>query len=204
MATIATAQSNDKRNKWERLMGHKNQAAGTQSVETANTAAQDQSRDDFAVTASGDQHAEVVIADDNPKGRLEGTWRVTQSIGTDFSETAFYTFGAGKDANEGVVAFSDQFLFVPNPSCLPGQGVWKRTDGRSFIGTFQGVCFDADNGFIPGGFFKGRSALTLNDQGTVLTGRTHFEGFDVDGNLVFSSDLSLRGVRMQAEAPPHP
>jgi hypothetical protein len=29
----------------------------------------------------------------------------------------------------------------------------------------------------------------------------HIDAFDVDGNLVFSTDADLHGVRMRAEAP---
>jgi hypothetical protein len=199
LASVSTSQSNVKHSKWEKLarlsQNHSSANQSESAVTIDRAAATDDSQTPLDQTS--------IIAADTPKTRLEGTWIITQSMGRDFSETSFYTFGAGKDANEGVAAFSDQFLFVPNPSCLPGQGVWKRTADRSYIGTHESVCYDTDNGFAPAGFLKFRYSLTLNDPGTALTGRAHLEAFDPDGNPVpFSADLTLRGVRMQAQAPP--
>jgi hypothetical protein len=99
------------------------------------------------------------------------------------------------------VGHSDNLFFVPAPSCLPAQGVWKRTGDRTFIATDEGFCFDSTQNFAPGGKIKFKTAIKLNKQGTEFTGHLHFEFFDVFGNLIFSDDATLSGARMQAEAP---
>jgi hypothetical protein len=90
---------------------------------------------------------------------------------------------------------------VPTPSCLPAQGVWKRTGERSFIGTDEGFCFDSNSGFDPAGKIKFRYSINLNKQGTEFTGNLTVEGYDVLDNLVFSDTATLHGARMIAEGP---
>ena len=125
--------------------------------------------------------------------------RITQFFPDGSSDEGLYSFAAGQDANGGAASFSDQFIFVPNPSCLPAQGVWQRTGDKTFIGTHEGFCYDAANGYAPAGKVKFRYSLTLGD--TSLSGRLHIDGIDPNGNVVFSADGLLRGVRMRAEAP---
>ncbi len=167
--------------------------------------AQDQARDESLAVAPSDQYAELAPAD-GPEGRIEGTWRVTQVFGPPINDrnSALFTFGAGRDTNEGPVVHSDTFYFIPTPSCIGSQGVWRRTGERSFIGTHEAFCFDSTKNFDPGGNIKFRYAVTLNDTGTNLTGRARIELLDVAGKLLFFSDFTLNGVRMQAEAPPNP
>jgi hypothetical protein len=140
--------------------------------------------------------------DDDDRNSLEGTWRATETFASGDVFRVLFTFGAGKD-NSGTVAHSDELFLTAAPSCLSAQGVWKRTGERRFIATDEGFCFDTFNGFVPAGKIKFKSAVRLNNQGTEFTGTLHIEGFDVDGNLVFSDDAALHGERMRAEAPPH-
>jgi hypothetical protein len=154
-----------------------------------------------AKTNAGSQNGE-----DDDKNALEGTWRATETFASGDVFRVLFTFGAGKNANNGVVVHSDELFFVPSPSCLPSQGVWKRSGDRRFIATDEGFCFDSSGQpptFDPFGKIKFESSIRLNNQGTEFTGTMHIEGFDVDGNLVFSDDANLHGVRMRAEAPPN-
>jgi hypothetical protein len=138
--------------------------------------------------------------DADDKERIEGTWRAKGTF--DFGEDiALFTFGAGKNANNGITVHSDNLFFVPVPSCLPAHGVWKRTGDRTFIGTDEGFCFDSTQNFDPAGKIKFKYSVKLNKQGTEFTGNLHVEGYDVNNNLVFSADATLQGKRMIAEAP---
>jgi hypothetical protein len=138
--------------------------------------------------------------DPDDKTRIEGSWRTAGTF--DFGEDiALFTFGAGKNANNGITVHSDNFFFVPSPSCLPAHGVWKRTGDRSFIGTDEGFCFDSNSNFDPAGKIKFKYALTLNKQGTEFNGTLRVEGYDVFDNLVFTADATLHGARMIAEGP---
>ena len=138
--------------------------------------------------------------DPDDKNRIEGTWRATGTF--DFGEDiALFTFGAGKNANNGITVHSDNFFFVPTPSCLPAHGVWKRTSDRTFIGTDEGFCFDSTQGFDPAGKIKFKYSVNLNKPGTEFTGKLHVEGYDVFDNLVFTADATLHGTRMLAEGP---
>ena len=159
--------------------------AGTQSTEAADTK---------AVSQNGD---------DEDKNGLEGTWRATETFSPTDVFRVLFTFGAGKNDNNGIVVHSDELFLTGSPSCLSAQGVWKRTGERRFIATDEGFCFATFNGFVPDGKIKFESAIRLNNQGTEFNGNMHIEGFDVDGNLVFTADADLHGVRMRAEAPPH-
>ena len=174
MATVASAQS---RGGW----GNKT-ARGGAATQAANTNAASQR------------------AEDDDRNALEGSWRGTETFGPD-SFRLLYTFGAGKNANNGIVVHSDELFLTAGPSCLTSQGVWKKMGERRFIATDEGFCFDTFSGFVPAGKIKFKAAVTLNNQGTEFNGTLHVEGFDVDGNLVFSDDAALHGVRMRTEVP---
>lgn len=139
--------------------------------------------------------------DEDNAVRLEGTWRATETFGDLSVFRILFTFGAGKNANSGVVNHSDELFLVSAPSCLTAQGVWKKAGERNFIATDEGFCFDTNNDFLPDGKIKFKSAIRLNRQGSEFNGRMHIEGFDVNGVLVFEDDALLHGERMTAEAP---
>jgi hypothetical protein len=182
VATVASAQS---KHGW----GNKTARRGAVTQTTEAT-----------TTKAGPQNG-----DDDDRSSLEGTWRATETF-PDGTFRVLFTFGAGKNGNNGIVVHSDELFFVPSPSCLTSQGVWKRTGERRFIATDEGFCFDSSGQpptFDPFGKIKFESAIRLNNQGTEFTGNMHIEAFDLDGNLVFSTDADLHGVRMRAEAPPN-
>lgn len=195
LATMVNAQSNDRNAGWAAKMAGRGQATGTRSTGAAATNSSSRSSED-----SDD--------DDDNKVRLEGTWRADGTFSSGNVDKALFTFGAGKNRNNGTVVHSDNFFFVPPASCLSAQGVWKRAVERRFIGTDEGFCFDTSDpsklySFDPFGNIKFRFEIELNRQGTEFDGSLHIDAFDVDGNLVFSDDAAIHGVRMRAEAPPH-
>src|SRR4029077_13068048 len=126
----------------------------------------------------GDQNAE-----DDDRSNVSGTWRATETFADGSSADVLFTFGAGKDANNGTVIHSDELFLTGSPSCLSAQGVWKHTHDREFIATDEGFCFDTFNAFVSAGTIKFKSGLTLNNRGTRFSGTMHIEGFDLDGHL---------------------
>jgi hypothetical protein len=151
--------------------------------------------------AAGQAAGESQNGEPGDRNALEGTWRATESFGPGGTFKVLFSFHAGRDGNGGTSSHSDELFFTAAPSCLPAQGVWKRTGDRTFVATDEGFCFDTFGGFAPAGAIKFKSAITLNAQGTAFDGTLHVEGFDAGGNLVFTTDADLHGERMRAEAP---
>jgi hypothetical protein len=189
MSAVASAQSTGGSAGWGAKGAGKGRAAGAERVESAGAKTRPES------SLEGEEGGGDGL-------RLEGAWRATETFGDGSVFRILFTFGAGKDADNGVVAHSDELFFTAAPSCLTAQGVWKRTGDRNFIATDEGFCFDTNNGFAPAGKVKFKAAIRLNEKGSQFKGTLHIEGFDVDGNLVFSDDATLHGTRMRAEPPP--
>src|SRR6267378_4272347 len=118
-----------------------------------------------APTQDANANAGSPSAEDDDRNSLEGTWRTTESFSDGSVFRVLFTFSAGKNANNGTDIHSDELFFVPSPSCLSAQGVWKRTGERRFIATDEGFCFNSPN-FDPFGKIKFKSAIKLNNQGT--------------------------------------
>lgn len=196
MATMVSAQSNDRNAGWAAKMAGKGQATGARSTGAAATTS-------AAAATSARSESSEDSDDDSDRGSLEGAWRATETFSDGSVFRVLFTFGAGKNSKNGVATHTDELFLTAAPSCLPAQGVWKRTGERKFIVTDEGFCFDTNNGFVPDGKIKFEASIKLNNQGTEFNGTLHIEGFLVDDTLVFTDDAILHGVRMQAEAPPH-
>jgi len=142
---------------------------------------------------------------DRNKHRLEGTWLVTATFtdptGIDPFKVLF-TFAPGRNDDEGTLIDTNEFQLTPNPVCSPDQGVWERTGNREFIATHFNFCFDALNMYVPAGPTKIRDVINLSRDGETLRMRQYIEGYDTDGNLVFTGTVAATGVRIHAEAPP--
>lgn len=145
--------------------------------------------------------ADRASADDGPG--LEGSWRATEAFPDDGIFKVLFTFSAGKDDKNGTTIHTDELYLTGGPSCLPSQGVWKRTGERTFVATDEGFCFDPFGSpiFAPAGKIQFKSAITLNRKGNAFEGTMHVEAFDVNGISVFTADAVLHGDRMRAEGP---
>jgi hypothetical protein len=159
-----------------------------------------------ANTAGANKAATIKNDGDDDDPALEDTWRATETFGDGSVFRVLFTFGAGRNRNNGVVTHSDELFLVAAPSCLTAQGVWKRTTGRNYIATDEAFCFDTNNGFAPAGKVQFKTAIKLNRRGTEFNGNMHVDGFDLNPDtgdliLVFSTDAVLHGERMPAEAP---
>jgi hypothetical protein len=135
--------------------------------------------------------------------KLEGTWRAIETFPDTSAFKVLFTFSAGRDEKNGTTIHSDELFLTGGPSCLPTQGVWKRTGDRTFTVTDEGFCFDPSSSpiFLPVGKLTFKSSITLNERGTAFDGIMHVEAFDPNGVSVFMTDGTLHGDRMAAEAP---
>jgi hypothetical protein len=193
MAVAASAQSNDRGATWKKYFGRNATPAPSQTVEAErqkdDTPQSDSSQSDVGINAT-------VPA----KYRLEGTWQTTVSFSDGFVLKVLFTFMAGRDENEGTLIDTNEFLLTPDPIGTPDQGVWQRIVDRSFIATHLAFLFNSADG-SPAGTAKVRDAINMSDNDH-FTGRQYVEGFDTNGNLIFSVQATMTGVRLKAQAPP--
>jgi hypothetical protein len=140
---------------------------------------------------------------DEAPNKLEGTWRAIETFPDNSAFKVLFTFSAGRDEKNGTTIHSDELFLTGGPSCLPTQGVWKRTGDRTVTVTDEGFCFDPFSSpiFAPVGKLTFKSTITLNARGTAFDGPMHVEAFDPNGVSVFMTDGVLHGDRMQADAP---
>lgn len=166
------------------------------------TAANAQSKFGNRVPAQAAPAKPATQSSETPKvdaAGIEGTWRGNPDI---FADTkSLYTFSAGGNPHEGTAIHHSNFSFVPSPSCINEQGVWREVTHGSFISTVEAFCWDSNKGFAPAGMVRIRAAFTLSHGGMEFDGTTQIELFDVDGNLLFTETGPLHAVRMQAQAP---
>jgi hypothetical protein len=129
--------------------------------------------------------------------KLDGTFDAVLSSGN-FHEKERYTFAAGQSTDDGSLIFSNEVDAIP--PCTTDHGVWARTGPRTYTLTHGAFCSDfANNMFYT---LKWREAITLGPRGNGFAGRGLVEIFDPSGMLLFSAPYTVRGTRMQAEAPP--
>ena len=102
--------------------------------------------------------ATMTSAQSNDGPRVEGTWRSTGTFKSGFVVNSLFTFGAGKNANNGIVIETWNFQLTASPSCGAAQGVWKRIGERRFIVTQEAFCFDTFNDFAPAGYVNAKAA----------------------------------------------
>jgi hypothetical protein len=113
---------------------------------------------------------------------LEGTWRVTVSVGGGTFD-ALYTFGG-----DGTLIESDQDGFR-------GQGTWTKTGSGEYAFTWDS--------FVPAQFapfvrLKIRGVVSLNNDDS-YTAVTQYEFLDALGNVLASGCGSEVGTRMRVE-----
>jgi hypothetical protein len=133
--------------------------------------------------------------------KVEGTWSATETC-CDGAATQFQysiTFGAGADADNGIVVQSDSGLVG---TCMNTQGVWQRVSERTFIATYEGHCSNASTTPATHYTIKFNASVTLDKSGKTFEGMESIYIISA-ANVVTAGPLmgTLQGVRMQAEAP---
>ena len=120
---------------------------------------------------------------------VEGTWRVqvTPDGGPPFRALA--TFGSGGTVVESSEGSNDK----------GGQGVWKRTGGRTFGFTVEQFQFDNAGNFI--GTLKLRESDRFMSNSDTYDGVGMIEFRNPDGTLAYTVCARTHGTRMAVEAP---
>lgn len=134
--------------------------------------------------------------------KVEGTWTAVETCcnGGDSQFQYSITFGAGADADSGVVIQSDSGLVG---TCMNTQGVWERVSERTFIATYQGYCSNAATATTPATHYtlKFNTSITLDRSGKTFQG-TESLTIISDGSVTAGPLTgTLQGVRMHAEGP---
>jgi len=132
--------------------------------------------------------------------RVEGSWQTVETCcdgsGTQFQYTI--TFGAGADANNGIVIQSDSGLVGV---CMNTQGVWKRVNERTFIATYEGHCSNAATSPPTNYTIKFNASITLDKSGETFQGTESISIISTANVTTGPFTGTLQGVRMHAEAP---
>jgi hypothetical protein len=132
--------------------------------------------------------------------KILGTWFVT--INTDIpgfpTFQALYTFMPGRTNDEGTYIVSVSILLIPEPICLPLQGVWKKTGPRQYTLTSVGFCNDSSMNYAS---MRQRllEVVTLSDSGDEITGSYEGQGDFGGGEFEFFNIATTRGTRMAVE-----
>lgn len=125
---------------------------------------------------------------------LEGSWIVDVSLNgapQPFKSLITFTRGGGLVETDAA-AFSP-----PIASASPAHGTWMRDREREFAFTFLKLLFDAQGNFI--GTMKLHSAVKLERGSNQYTDKFKIEISDPNGSILFSSDGTGRGMRINAE-----
>jgi hypothetical protein len=132
--------------------------------------------------------------------KVEGSWQAVETCcgGNPVQYQYSITFGAGADANSGIVVQSDSGLAG---TCMNTQGVWERVNERTFIATYVGYCSNAATTPATRYRIKFNASITLDSSGKTFQG-TESISIISEANVTTGPFMgTLQGVRMHAEAP---
>jgi hypothetical protein len=133
------------------------------------------------------------------RNALIGIWNVTLTFGDGVQVKSALQVMPGAAEGLGTVLHSSEFSFtLPNPT-LPEQGAWEHVAGARFIASYYGFSYTEQ--FAPFGKIGFRHAITMDSNQESFTGQAIIEGFDTNGQLLFSDTCQTRGVRQRALAP---
>ena len=128
---------------------------------------------------------------------LAGTWLVTETFSDGSVSKGLITFEAVPGEDDGTLTSSfDNSLSSPHP-CLPEQGTWKRTDGRTFIASDRGFCYSLAHSTLTS--FEPVIAnyrFTLSGDGETFSGTG-----DIVIPTYFKDTYTITGVRQHAHPP---
>lgn len=116
------------------------------------------------------------------RASLEGAWD-SQVTNTDCNGNILMAFRSFEAYHQGGTVTTTGNANSPALSS-PGIGTWQSTGMRTFNATFQFFTFNPDGSFA--GTVKIESQIHLSDHGNSFTATSTFEGYDPDGNLIFS------------------
>lgn len=134
-----------------------------------------------------------------PRNSLAGTWDLvlTFSDGTEVPSTLQIMSGATE--GDGAALHASPFSFTPPNPTLPEQGSWRYLRRNEFVASYYGYSYDEQ--LQPFGKIGFRHAITMARDLDHFTGEAVFEVIDLDGNVLFSDNITSAGVRQRPMAP---
>jgi hypothetical protein len=129
---------------------------------------------------------------------VQGSWQAVETCcnGNNIQYQYIITFGAGADANSGIVVQSESDIAG---ICMNTQGVWERVNERTFIATYEGFCKNVAKNISY--TIKFNASITLNESGKTFQGTESLTLISEANGTEGPYTGTLQGVRMQAAAP---
>ena len=130
---------------------------------------------------------------------LVGSWLETVTFPAETGRPPLKSLGSYHD--DGTMVCSDQGAVTTEPptvftSC---HGVWTHLTQRTFAYTSLGLISDLSGSLV--GYLKVRGTYTVAQSGNEYSGTSFAEVVDTDGNVLFSTDVTNAGQRIQVELP---
>ncbi|MEW6128844.1 MAG: hypothetical protein AB1757_17535 [Acidobacteriota bacterium] len=131
---------------------------------------------------------------------LIGAWDLTLTFSDNSQVKSTLSVFPGRTEGEGtIIHAAEASLLLPSPT-TPEQGAWQYVGGQQFIASYFG--FAVNETFEqPFGKIGFRQAITMDAGLESFTGRATFQVIDTTGQVLFSDNVTIRGVRQRAVAP---
>ena len=143
--------------------------------------------------------AQVRNAGGTNKTTLVGSWLETVTFPPESGRPPLKSLGTFH--GDHTMVCSDQGTVTTEPpsvftSC---HGVWTHLQERTFAYTSLGLISDLGGSLV--GYLKVRGIYTVSQSGNDYTGTSLAQILDVDGNVVFSVEVTNAGKRILVELP---
>lgn len=156
------------------------------------------------IAAAGDaQTLQGANADTNgtpPKAALVGSWLETVTFPPETGRPPLKSLGTFHE--DGTMVCSDQgaVTITDPPSVFTScHGVWTHLHNRTFAYTSLELISDLSGNLV--GYLKVRGVYTVSQSGNKYSGTSFAQVVDVNGNVLFSVDVTNAGQRIKVELP---
>jgi hypothetical protein len=151
-----------------------------------------------AITVNA-QEVDPVPVHQPAKQGLVGSWVDTVTFPPEAGRPPLKSLVAFHD--DGIMTYSDQGTVTVAPPAVfsSGRGVWTHVHKRTFAYSALGLISDLSGNLT--GYLKTRGVYVLAPSGNDYSGTTIAELLDVDGNVLFSIQVSNHGRRILLELP---
>jgi len=133
------------------------------------------------------------------KNALAGTWDLTLTFSDGSNVESTLQIMAGPADGEGSALHASIFSFAPPNPTLPEQGAWRYVRGSHFVASYYGYSYDEQ--FQPFGKIGFRHKIILGANQNEFMGEAVFEVIDLEGHVLFTDNVTTKGVRQRAVAP---
>ena len=143
--------------------------------------------------------ASTLSAQTPNKKALVGSWLGTVTFPPEFGRPPLKYVGSFYE--DGTMVSSDQGSVTMAPPTVFSSfyGVWTHLEQRTFAYTGLELISDLSGNLT--GYLKARGVYTVSQSGNEYGGTSHAQVLDVDGNVLFSVDVTNTAQRIQVERP---